>query len=64
MKATKSMKFGFQVTNNFANYEALIAGLQLARKLSVGALKAYTDSELVVQQLKEEYKVKEPKLAK
>ena len=43
--------FGFSVSNNEAEYEALIAGLCLARELRVGNLKIYRDSQLVVNQL-------------
>ncbi len=31
LEASKAIKFGFQVTNNMAKYEAIIVGLQLAK---------------------------------
>ncbi len=44
MEATKAIKFGFNVTNNMAEYKALIEGLRLARRVGVRNLKAYSDS--------------------
>ncbi|HBI33755.1 MAG TPA: hypothetical protein DEA43_02475 [Candidatus Moranbacteria bacterium] len=55
-------------TNNDAEYEALILGLQKA-KIFLGKEKAkktevecFLDSELVVKQLNHEYKLKEPRI--
>lgn len=45
-------------TNNVAEYEALLAGLGLALDRGVERLTVFLDSELVVRQLKGEYKVK------
>ncbi|XP_016173632.1 uncharacterized protein LOC107616151 [Arachis ipaensis] len=48
--AEQSIKFLFQVTNNQAEYEALLAGLRLAKEIEVPKLRVYCDSLLVVQQ--------------
>jgi ribonuclease HI len=45
-------------TNNEAEYQALIMGLELAKDEKVKNLKCLLDSELVVKQLNGEYKVK------
>ena len=45
-------------TNNVAEYRALVAGLEKAAELQVGELEVVSDSELVVKQMKGEYKVK------
>src|SRR3954465_2827328 len=45
-------------TNNVAEYNALLIGLQLAHQLRVRKLQACGDSELVVNQLREEYEVR------
>ena len=45
-------------TNNVAEYSALIAGLQKAVELSIGELEVISDSELMVKQMRGEYKVK------
>lgn len=50
-------------TNNQAEYKALIAALKKATSLGVSELECYLDSELVVKQLKREYKVKNKDLA-
>ncbi|MFA6514495.1 MAG: ribonuclease HI family protein [Patescibacteria group bacterium] len=50
-------------TNNQAEYKALIAALKKAAQLSAQELECYLDSELVVKQLKREYKVKNKDLA-
>jgi ribonuclease HI len=50
-------------TNNQAEYKALIAALKKAASLGASELECYLDSELVVKQLKREYKVKNKDLA-
>ncbi|HET9507487.1 MAG TPA: reverse transcriptase-like protein [Gaiellaceae bacterium] len=45
-------------TNNVAEYSALIAGLEKAAELEVGDLEVVSDSELMVKQMRGEYKVK------
>ena len=50
-------------TNNQAEYKALIAALKKAQELGASELDCYLDSELVVKQLKREYKVKNQDLA-
>ncbi|HEX4930286.1 MAG TPA: ribonuclease HI family protein [Gaiellaceae bacterium] len=45
-------------TNNVAEYSALIAGLERAIELDVGELEVVSDSELMVKQMRGEYKVK------
>ena len=45
-------------TNNVAEYRALIAGLESALERGVTELEVVSDSELVVKQMRGEYKVK------
>jgi len=52
-----------EATNNQAEYEALFLGLQEARARQAVEVDCYLDSELVVKQLKLEYKVKNKELA-
>ena len=52
-----------EATNNQAEYKALLKGLELAQKNKVEDLDCFLDSELVVKQLKREYKVKNEGLA-
>ena len=45
-------------TNNVAEYRALVAGLERALEAGVDELEVISDSELVVKQMRGEYKVK------
>lgn len=45
-------------TNNVAEYRALLAGLERAVELGVDELEVVSDSELLVKQMRGEYKVK------
>ena len=45
-------------TNNVAEYRALVAGLERALDLGITELAVISDSELVVKQMRGEYKVK------
>jgi ribonuclease HI len=49
-------------TNNVAEYRALLAGLEKAVELGVDELEVVSDSELLVRQMRGEYKVKSPAL--
>lgn len=51
-------------TNNYAEYMALIMGLEKAKALDAAEVECVLDSELVVKQMKGQYKVKEPTLQK
>jgi ribonuclease HI len=46
------------VTNNVAEYEALLWGLRSAHALGAARLHVMADSELVVRQMRGEYRVK------
>jgi ribonuclease HI len=48
-----------ETTNNQAEYKALIKGLELIRDLKPSEIHCYLDSELVVKQMRQEYKVKD-----
>lgn len=64
MKVTKSIKFSFLVTNNVAEYETLMSGLELAERVQIKSLQVYSDSNLLVQQMNGEYDIKDPTLKK
>ncbi len=51
-----------ETTNNVAEYEALIWGMECARDSGVRTLSVYSDSELLVKQLNGLYRVKHPNL--
>ena len=50
-----ALRFDFKASNNEAEYEALIAGLKLARKMKVESLEIYSNFQLVVCQVTDEY---------
>lgn len=50
------------VTNNVAEYQALIAGLEAAARHGIERLLVCMDSELVVRQMRGDYRVKHPGL--
>jgi len=59
----KYSKFiGENVTNNIAEYEALIKALEIASEYTKDEVTCILDSELIVKQLLGEYAVKHPKL--
>jgi len=55
----QALKFEFKTSNNQAEYEAIIVGLNLTLDLEVKSFFCKSDSQLVIDQLKGEFKVKE-----
>lgn len=55
--ATVSRRIGV-ATNNVAEYEALIAGLEAARDFPAREIRVRADSQLLIRQLEGRYKVK------
>jgi ribonuclease HI len=53
-----------KTTNNQAEYTAIIIGLEEAKAMGAETIELCMDSELAVKQLKGEYKVKNPEIAK
>lgn len=58
----KIKKYLGNTTNNVAEYLALIIALQEALKLKGGVIHLFTDSELIVRQIKGIYKVRDRKM--
>ena len=58
-----ALKFGFKASNNKAEYEALIVGLNLAKEMKIESLEIYSDSQLVVCQIRDEYQARVEKMA-
>ena len=61
LKAQLSRYLG-ETTNNVAEYQALILGLQMAREQGATRIQVLADSLLIVEQLKGSYRVKSPHL--
>ena len=58
-----AVKLKYNATNNAVEYKTLLTGLKLAIKVRAERLKVYSDSQLVVNQVKGMYQVKEPSIA-
>ncbi|GKD50775.1 reverse transcriptase domain-containing protein, partial [Tanacetum coccineum] len=59
MEFTYALRFRFDATNNKAEYEALIVGLNIAKQMGVKNLQANVDSQLVANQVNGTYVAKE-----
>ena len=57
-----ALRFGFQTSNNEAEYEAVIAGLNLAHSIEANQLEVSSDSQLVVKQIEDSYEAKGEKM--
>ncbi|KAF7139120.1 hypothetical protein RHSIM_Rhsim07G0192700 [Rhododendron simsii] len=57
------VSIGYRATNNEAEYEALIAGLQLALQLDADSVHVFCDSKLIVGHLNDDYKARDERLA-
>ena len=42
-----ALRFNFKALNNQIEYEALLAGLKIAKKFDIDSLKVFTDSQLI-----------------
>ena len=57
-----ALRFGFRASNNEAEYEVIIAGLNLAHSMEVDQLEVCNDSQFVVKQIEDTYKAKGEKM--
>ena len=57
-----ALRFGFQASNNEAEYEAVIAGLNLAHSMEANQLEVSSDSQLVAKQIEDLYEAREEKM--
>ena len=58
------VRFDFPMTNNEAEYEAFIAGLDLAKAAEVANVVVYCDSQVVTSQVKGDYECKDERMKK
>ncbi|KAI5354380.1 hypothetical protein L3X38_007275 [Prunus dulcis] len=58
----QAIMLGFPASNNEAEYEALLAGLRLAKELAIKRLAIYSDSQLITNQASGEYMAKHPRM--
>ena len=57
-----ALRFGFRASNNEVEYEAVIAGLNLAHSMEVDQLELCSDSQLVIKQIEDTYEAKGEKM--
>ena len=54
----KSLRLNFSATNNEAEYEALLMGMAMVHRMGGKSVKVFSDSRLVVGQVKGEFEEK------
>ena len=57
-----ALRFGFQASNNEAEYEAIIGGLNLTYFMEAYQLEVSSDSQLVVKQIEDSYEARGEKM--
>ena len=58
----KSLRLRFSATNNEADYEALLQGIAMVQKMGGKAVEMFSDSRLVVGQVKGELKARDTRM--
>ena len=58
----QALRFAFKASNNQVEYEALIAGVLLAKEMGAQSLVVKSDSQLVTGQVTGEYHAKDPQM--
>ena len=58
----KSLRLGFSATNNEAEYEALLQGMAMVQKMGGKAVEMFSDSRLVVGQVKGELEARDTRM--
>ena len=57
-----TLRFGFQASNNEAEYKAVVAGLNLTHFMEAYQLEVSSDSQMVVKQIEDFYEAKGEKM--
>ena len=58
----KSLKLDFSTTNNEAEYETLLIGMAMVQRMGGKSVKVFSDSRLVVSQVKREFEAKDERM--
>ena len=58
----KSLRLDFSATNNKAKYETLLMGIAMVQKMGGKSVKVFSDSRLVVGQVKGEFEAKDERM--
>ena len=60
----KSLRLGFSATNNEAKYEVLLIGMAMVQKIGGKTVEMFSDSRLVVGQIKGEFEARDTRMQK
>ena len=58
----KSLRLDFSVTNNEAEYEALLEGMTMVQRMGGKSIRLFSDLRLVVGQVKGEFEAKDERM--
>ena len=58
----KSLRLNFSATNNKAEYEALLKGMEMVQKMGGKAVRAFSDSRLVVGQVRGDLEARDSRM--
>ena len=58
----KSLRLGFSTTNNVVEYESLLEGMAMVEKLGGKSVNMFSDSRLVVGQVKEKLEARDERM--
>ena len=58
----KSLRLDFSATNNEAEYETLLEGMAMVRRMGGKSIRLFSDSRLVVGQVRGEFKAKDERM--
>ncbi|KAI5315154.1 hypothetical protein L3X38_044330 [Prunus dulcis] len=59
LKIEYALRFNFRTSNNEAEYEALLAGLRLAKSMNAQQIRIHSDSQLIVNQVTADFAAKD-----
>ena len=58
----KYLRLDFSATNNKAKYETLLMGIAMVQRIGGKSIKVFSDSRLIVGQVKREFEVKDERM--
>ena len=58
----KSLRLDFLATNNEAEYKALLEGMAMVQRMGEKSIKLFSDSRLVVSQVRGEFEAKDERM--
>lgn len=64
MRFEYALRFHFQTSNNEVKYKVLIAGLHMAKGLRASYIQIFSDSQLIVNKITNEYQAKDIRMEK